>query len=240
MSKFIKGDDNYKIIDWGKAMQKNPLIAVSIVVTFVIVLATYTNIIGIQAVKSSNNKLINDEVDQKELLFQTILDIENNREIQKIILDSEMRGFMERFLNSSMRFLVFTPQILTKNYLKHAYTIGVILSRTLSESKMHSILKRYQMNNQEIQKEINAVIEKDATLKGEITQLSNSKCDCDNVNTMDWNFPVLCVILYPIFCFIFTLILYLALIFHAVPYFLQILYAVIFNITTTLNCFWWS
>jgi hypothetical protein len=38
------------------------------------------------------------------------------------------------------------------------------------------MLERYQVNNQWVQKEITAVIEKDATLNREIKQLSNSKC----------------------------------------------------------------
>ena len=125
-----------------------------------------TNVVGYQTVQSSNQKVIKDEVDQKELLFQTILDIANNKEIQRIILNSEMK--QGGFFNPGMRFSVITPHVLTKKYLNSAYYIGLILSRIFSASKMHSILERYRVSNQGIQNEITAVIEKDATLKGEI------------------------------------------------------------------------
>lgn len=42
------------------------------------------------------------------------------------------------------------------------------------------MVEQHQVNNQGMQKEIGAVIEKDGTLKGEMNQLSNSECDCEN------------------------------------------------------------
>ncbi len=55
------------------------------------------------------------------------------------------------------------------------------------------MIGKYQFNNQEIQKEFSSVIEKDTTLKGEITQLQNSECDCENDNSTEY--PILCGIL---------------------------------------------
>jgi hypothetical protein len=63
---------------------------------------------------------------------------------------------------------------------------------------MQSIVGKYQFNNQEMQKKISAIIEKDTTLKEEITQLRNSECDCENENTIEWRFPFLCLLLFPI------------------------------------------
>ena len=54
---------------------------------------------------------------------------------------------------------------------------------------------KYQFNNQEMQKEISSVIEKDNTLNAELTQLENSECDCEKENTADWYFPVICSVL---------------------------------------------
>jgi hypothetical protein len=138
------------------------------------------------------------KVDQKELLFQVILDIANNREIQKIIMNYEMRR--GGFFNSGVRFLVITPHFFTKLELNAVYHIGLIFSRTVGASRMHSMPERYQVSSQGIQDEITAVIEKDATLKAEITQLSNSKCDCENnTGVKPWNFPILCSFLYVLF-----------------------------------------
>ncbi len=167
-------------------MRKNPLIGLSIIAVFVVILASLNNVIGFQTVQSSNQKAINKSVNQRELLFQTIVDITNNKDIQRIILKSQMsRGI---FPTSEI-------PIVTKNQLKRMYFIGLILSKVISKSSIQSMIQQYQFNNQEIQQEISAVIEKDVSLKGEITQLKSSECDCEKENTIEWHFPVICIIL---------------------------------------------
>jgi hypothetical protein len=152
-------------------MDKEPLIGVSIVTVVVLILASLSNVVGFQTVQSANQKVINEQVNQRELLFQTIVDITNNKEIQRIILKSQMsRGI---FPTSEI-------PVLTKNQLKQMYFLGLLLSKIISKSKIQSIIGRYQLSYQEMQKEISAVIEKDVTLNGEMNQLSNSECDCEN------------------------------------------------------------
>jgi len=182
-------------------MKKYPLIGVSIIAVVLLVLGSLTNVIGYQTVQSSNQKVINDEVDQKELLFQTILDIANNKEIQKVILGSEITG--KRFFDTGVRFSVFPPPVLTEKFLKHAYTMGVILTKTISKSKIHSMLEQYQISNQGVQREISAVVERDAKLKEEITQLSDLKCDCNNNSEIGWYYYplIICATLFFILLF---------------------------------------
>jgi hypothetical protein len=177
-------------------MKKISLIGVSIVAVVVLILASLNNVVGFQTVQSSNQKIINNEVDQKKLLFQTILDIANNKEIQRIVLKSQISR--SGIFNSDTRLALFKAPVLTKNQLKHIYFIGLMLSKVISKSKIHSMIERYKVSNQEMQKEITAVIEKDATFNGEMTQLSNSKCDCENENKISWNFPIICLLLAPL------------------------------------------
>jgi hypothetical protein len=220
-------------------MKKYPLIGICIIAVVVLILASLSNVVGFQTVQSTNKKIINDEVDQKELLFQTIIDIANNKEIQKIALNSEIKR--DGFFNSDMKFSVFTSQVLTKNQLKHMYLVGLMLSKIISKSKIHSMVEQYQLNNQAVQKEITAIIEKDATLKGEMTQLSNSKCDCDNENLNNWTHPILCALIYPlVFFVVFLFILGFALYFtHFLQYFyFQNILVIWTNIGASLNCFW--
>ncbi len=135
---------------------------------------------------------INNKLSQRELLFQTIVDIANNKEIQQIILKSQMsRGI---FPESEF-------PVVTKNQLKMMYFLGLILSKVISKSRIQSMMGKYQFNNQEIQKEISAVIEKDTIINPEITQLKNSECDCENeinqekISTTDFSdTPVICEI----------------------------------------------
>ena len=189
-------------------MHKNPLIGVSIIAVVLLVLGSLTNVVGYQAVQSSNQKAINSEVDQKELLFQIILDISNNKEIQRLLLNSEIRR--GGFFNPDTRFSIFTPHVLTKAELNTAYHIGLIVSKNFDVSRIHSLLEQHQMIPQGVQKEITDVIEKDATLNGEIIQLSNSNCDCeDSLGVTAWQFPVICTILGVIEFFVMFLVLYL-------------------------------
>jgi hypothetical protein len=55
---------------------------------------------------------------------------------------------------------------------------------------------------------MNAVIEKDATLKEEITQMSNLECDCENDGTTGlWHFPIICTLLMPFYAAAWFLVL---------------------------------
>jgi hypothetical protein len=158
-------------------MDKKPLIGVSICAMVFLVMGSLSNVVGYQSVQSSNQQIINEEVNRKELLFQTIVNIANNKEIQRIILQSQMMS--GKLLDSDAKL----PTPITKQQLRQMYFIGMILSKIISKTRMQSMVGKYQFNNQEMQKEINAVIEKDALLRGEITQLQNSECDCEkNIN----------------------------------------------------------
>ena len=175
-------------------MDKYPLIGVSICAVILLILASLSNVVGYQTVQSSNQKAINSEVNSKELLFQTIVDIINNKDIQRIILKHQINR--EGFFNPEPRYSIFNTPMLTKNQLKHMYLVGLMFSKTISKSRIHSMLERYRSSNQGLQKEITAVIEKEATLNGELTQLSTSKCDCGNNSEItSWPFPVICTIL---------------------------------------------
>lgn len=210
-------------------MDKYPLIGVSIFAVVLLVLGSLTNVVGYQTVQSSNQEVIKDDVDQKELLLQTILDIANDGEIQKLLLNSEMRR--GEFFESGMSFSVSTFHILTKKELNTAYHIGLILSKTLGISKIHSMFERYRVSNQGVQKELTAVIEKDAKLNAEMTQLSDLKCNCENDNTTRWSYPVLCTILFPLF----YLSLLIGVVFQKEFYFIVIIH----ELVLLLNCSWY-
>ncbi|HUS98985.1 MAG TPA: hypothetical protein VMY59_01535 [Candidatus Thermoplasmatota archaeon] len=136
-------------------MDKRPLIGVILCAVALLVLGSLSNVVGYQTVQSSNQQIRKEEVNQREFLFQTIIDMVNNKEIQRIILKSQMsRGI---FPTSEI-------PVVTKNQLKQMYFLGLILSKVVSKSRMQSMVQQNQLINAEIQKEISAVIEKDATL----------------------------------------------------------------------------
>ncbi len=176
--------------------------------------------------KASQQNLIKERISQRELLFQTIVDITNNKEIQRIILKSQMsRGI---FPTSEF-------PVVTKNQLRQMYLIGLVLSKVISKSRIHSMVQQNQLSNPEMQKEISAVIEKNPTLKGKITQLPNSECDCENDETTGlWKFPVICMGLYFIFWFFMGIYLFSRLTLDLAWEFAQMLN----QIANKLDCFW--
>jgi hypothetical protein len=173
----------------GKHTDKKPLIVVSICVVVLLVLASLSNVVGYQTVQTSQQNLIKERINQKELLFQTIVDIVNNKEIQQVLLKSQM--------SKGIRPASDIP-VLTKNQLRQMYFFGLILSKVISKSRMQSMVQQYQVVNPEIQKEISIVIEKDAALNDKMTQLQNSECNCEHEKTSSWTPILLCVILYVI------------------------------------------
>lgn len=206
------------------------IIGISIVSVVVIILASLSNVVGYQTVQSTNQIKINNEVNQKELLFQTIVDIANNKEIQGIILKYQI---------SRGEFPASEIPVLTIKQLKQMYIFGLMFSQTIGKSRIHSIVEQYRGSNQVLQKEINAVIEIDTTLKAEIIQLSNSKCDCGNDKTTSLrSFPILCLLLLPIFACISWIYLAFSMIWNKVPFPIPILYETIYIISKTLNCSW--
>jgi hypothetical protein len=201
-------------------MNKYPLIGVSICAVVILVLASFSNVVGYQTVQTSQQNLIKERINQRELLFQTICDIANNKEIQRVILKSQMSRGM---------FPISDIPLLTKNQLKHMYFFGLILSKVISRTRMQSMVQQYQSINPEMQQEISAVIENNPTLITEITQLRNSECDCENENTTDWNFPIICGTLYILFFYhIFMAVLFLKIMetLHNRPLLSGILYAI--------------
>jgi hypothetical protein len=195
-------------------------VGISTVSVVLLILTSISNVVGYQTVQSSNQSVIKDRINQRELLFQTICDIVNNKEIQRITLKSQMsRG-------------IFPPSefpVVTKTHIRQIYLLGLLLSRFTRTSRIQSMIGKYQFDNQEVRKEISAVIENDAILKAELTQLKDSDCNCDNKDSTQWCFPILCVFLYPLL--VISVILLLLLSYY--PY-----YDFMESLAKELICFW--
>jgi hypothetical protein len=175
-------------------MDKKPLIGVSISVVILLVMCSLSTVVGYQSVQTSQQNLIKGRINQRELSLQTIVDIANNKEIQRIILKSQMsRGIFPKAENP----------VVTKTKLKQMYFIGLLLSRYVSPFRKQSMVHyQNQVIESEIQQEISTTIDNNPTLKEEITQLQNLKCDCQNDYVTRWNFPILCAILLTIIAII--------------------------------------
>jgi len=210
------------------------LLAIGIILLFVGV--TIAPTINLNIVKASQQNLIKERINQREMLFQTIVDIANNKEIQRIILKSQMsRGvFPESELS-----------VVTKNQIRKMYFLGLILSKVVIKSRIQSMVQQYQFNNQNIQMEMYDVIEKDTTLNSEITQLKGFDCDCNNKDTtFYWRFPIICLLLLPsvllnFFLFIIAIFIWGYLGFYPPVLFFEHKLEKFDSIGFRLSCFWW-
>jgi hypothetical protein len=187
-------------------MRKKAVIAGSIAAVVLLVLCSLSNVVGYQTSQSSNQDTTNNEVNQRELLFQTIVDIANNKEIQRIILESQISR--EGFFHTDVRTSLFNTPVLTKNQLKHMYVIGLLLSKTISKSKIYSITNQNQLINPETFKQITMVIEKDTVINQELTQLLKFKCDCGDASKIYWPFPLICSTSFVLFSFSLILLFF--------------------------------
>jgi len=173
---------------------KKPLIGVSILAIVILLLGSLVNVVGYQTVQTSQNNLIKEKNNQKELLFQTILDLANNKEIQQIIHKSPMMNGQSLYTDAKL------PKPITKQQLRQMYVIGLLLSKIISKSTIQSTIQTHQLITSEMQQKIDAVIGNDAILKEEITQLLNSDCDCENEDaTRLWRFPIICTLMIPLY-----------------------------------------
>lgn len=184
-------------------MDKNPFVGASILVIIFLILGSLSNVVGYQTVYSSKQNLINEEINQKELLFQTIVDLANNKEIQRILFLSQMKS--TSFFESEAKFTLFNIPVFTKNHIRQLYRIGLLLAQRITPSKINSLLKKDQSDNQVILKQISIVIEKNDKLNKQLDKLSFFSCDCEKSYAEELNKliydssykyrPVVCVIL---------------------------------------------
>jgi uncharacterized membrane protein YesL len=99
------------------------------------------------------------------------------------------------------------------------YLIGIMLSKFINKSKIHSIIQQYQLSNSGKQQDISTVINKNAALNEEITQLSALNCDCYNDNYKENGIPDnICGILFYLFLMILTPEYVLATFFENMPF----------------------
>jgi hypothetical protein len=205
-------------------MQKYHLIVASVCSTIFLILCSFTNVMGIQMIQPSTQRITKEENNQKELLFKTILDIANNMEIQKLVFNSKMKT--ETIFTLNTRHPDFIIYVFTKNFLITANHLGLILSKTLRPSRIHLLLSQYHTYDSDLQKKINILKTKNDALNRECIQLSSFNCDCQNEpEATKWTFPVICVILLNLF--IISALLYL-----------QSLVEAILNLAITIQCSW--
>lgn len=210
-------------------MTKKILILISTAVVSLIVLASFLNVVGVHTVEQSNNKVIKDEIDQKELLFQTIVDITNDKEVQSIILKYHS-GLFHKDVQT---------RVLTMKQLISMYFVGSILSKRVDRSKVQSMVQNYTLKNQELLNEISSMIENNVTLNMEMEQLELFNCGCEVNEPINESYPpVICAMLWALSIGPYMLYLITLILFHVELKLMYIIWTTLVYIGSILNCPW--
>jgi len=183
---------------------------------------------AIQPGKSTNT--IQDEktgVDAKDYLFQTILDIVNDREVQSVV-SKYHSGMFHRDMQT---------RVLTMKQLNSMYLVGSIFSKRVDKLKVQSLFQNYKLNNQELLNEIGSIIENNVTLNMKMEQLEMLNCGCVANEPINGIFPpVICAILWMIGIIPFALWLVTVILTHVGLEIMYLIWTTIVKIGQILNC----
>jgi hypothetical protein len=202
-------------------MKKLVLAGASIIAVVLLVLGSQANVVGYQTVQSS----VKERLNEKDLLFQTICDLANNKEIQKAILESQ--GKLQNPFPSPQ--LPSFPSI-TKKQLNLMYFLGVVVFKMMGKARMESLIKAHPINIVANEK-INSIIRNSTELKEEMAQLSILNCPSCSESS-NGQFPILCLLL----LFPFAVLSFL--VFYLYPVWLVPLYSALAELGLALNCSW--
>jgi len=165
-------------------MKKLVLAGVSVLAVVLIILGSQVNIVGYQTVQASQQDTIKERTNQKEMVFKTIYDLANYKDIQKVILTSHP-------FTLGLKTQPITIPTLTKKQVEFLYPLGLILSKSMSKTKIQSIVQQHPLSPS-LQNEFEAAIKNDAPLEKEVQQLSATSCHCNDFGS----YPIVTCIIF--------------------------------------------
>lgn len=177
-------------------MQKLVLVGVSVLAVITLVLGSQANMVGFSTIQAAQQTSYNERMNQRMLLYQVICDLANNRDIQKVILESNPVYSVFKPYVSSM----ITP-VLTPARLNIMYGLSMVSYRFSTKDRDHN--SDTWMTHAHVLEKMDAIIENNKTLSDELTKLSFQDCSCQQ-GPSPW-YPVLCSILEILMAFEYTL-----------------------------------
>jgi hypothetical protein len=170
----------------GKHVDKKPLILFSLIAVVLLTVGSFSTVVGYQAAQFSYQQTFPENDNQKELVFQVLCDLANNKEIQRIILKTQMSQGI--FPASEVPFF-------TVHHLKPMYFFGMIFSKLMRATHVQFHGGLYQYPTSEMQRKITMYVEKNPFLMSEINRVANLECGCENNDIVIGDLPVVCQIL---------------------------------------------
>jgi len=174
-----------------------------------LVLGTFILFIGL-AVQPSTANIKPDKLDveSKEFLFQTIIDIANNKELKNLFeqeknndffldFDSNLRGIYRKliFRNPNLlRSLIVTKPTITHDYLNFAFEQGNKLINIIGEDRALEIIESITITNPTISNGLSNIIEKNEEIKNKIAEIKIMNQELNPTLPFE-GYPIICAIL---------------------------------------------
>ncbi|KYK21653.1 hypothetical protein AYK21_04590 [Thermoplasmatales archaeon SG8-52-2] len=154
------------------------------------------------------------EVDPKDYLFQTIIDIANNPDVKELLeqynhnlltSDYDYNSVYRQLLLRNPRLLysmLFTKPSITSKYLDKCYNNGIDVSNIIGEDKVLEIVDVIKISDTRIFNELNNIIMNDEELSGKIVILKEIKEESKYFTPWEYS-PLFCFVLYLIMIVLF-------------------------------------
>ena len=184
-------------------MPKNILIVVGITILF-LGLAIQPSIATVQPKEEIN-------LEPKDYLFQTIIDIANNPDVKNLLekydydlfkVDIDRSVYRKLLLRNPRLFrsIFFTKPSISYEYLVKTYNNGIEITNLIGEDKVSEITENIEVTNIRLFDELNTIITNDVELSSrfEVLKEINNRLKSDTKLNND-TFPIICVILFILF-----------------------------------------
>jgi len=165
--------------------------------------------IAVQPVISSNTIPMEEktDVEPKDYLFQTILDIANNPEVKDLFEKAKNNGNLISYdYNSGSVFLklllrkpgillstLFTRPTISYKYLDFAYHQGCEMTDIIGEDKTLEIVESINITNPQILDSLTCIVMNNTELRNKIETLEIMNDELKSDKPF-WNFPIICFI----------------------------------------------
>ena len=190
------------------------------------------------------------EVEPKDYLFQTIIDIANNPDVKELfeqynynIFTSDYKGkdLLLQLLFKKPRFffdMFFTKPSITHEYLNKCYNNGIEITNILGIEKVLELIESIDINNPEFFIELDNIIINDEDLSNRNNKLIEINEQFDPYPAFKFR-PIICAILAMILTPIASLIIFLEFLYILPVWYLfepftDIIYWILYQIATPL------
>jgi len=149
------------------------------------------------------------EVEPKDYLFQTIIDIANNPDVKELLeqynndffkVDID-RSVYHKILVRNPRLLfntLFTKPSMSVEYLNKCYNNGIGITNTLGEDKVIETIENVEVTDTKLFDEFKNIITKDEELSNRLETLKEMNSDLKSVSPFE-DHPIICSILFLIY-----------------------------------------